>query len=119
MTDLNRRIAEAKGWTHCERSFGRSVGYPPGAATPSDIPDYTGDPREWVKLWAEIEACPTVFSVIAETSSGGGEDEEGPTAEVCVCRYRWLSALSPVEAPTLGEAVALAWIAWHAAEGKE
>lgn len=124
MTDPQLRIEVAKrlGWTHCEASFGRVVGYAPGNdGTPSDIPDYPGDPREWAVL---LEAMGDAFSEVRREACHKSRFDRGFYFRV-VLHPRIIQDddggcdLNCYDAPTLGRAVCLAWIAWHDATGGE
>lgn len=112
MTDNELRIAiaKAKGWTHCEASFGRVVGYAPdNDGTPSDIPDYPGDPCEWAELLQQMAT--DVVSIIPVTPIHW--------RVLFIAGFMGQQVSQSQNAPTLGRAVCLAWLAWHTARSGE
>lgn len=114
-TDPNRRIAEAKGWTDCHATGGLPCGIAPGTKDPEGheaLPDYTGDPREYVPLLEEIARDPSVCDVTATLCM----DDAKLWCTVDITRWKQYHPIAAVHDTKHGHAVALAWLAWAAAK---
>lgn len=93
--------------------LGQACGY--SVADLRHIPDYPGDPREFMPLLEAIARDPSVCDV--EVTSSVDHCKLWHT--VRITRWKQHAAIEPTTAPTLGRAVCPAWIAWHDAAGGE
>jgi hypothetical protein len=106
-TDLNIAIAKAKGWTTIERVHDRLMGISPDDVV-AVLPTYTADPRKWAKLLEEMRAADVLPTI-------------DPSPDIDGWRLGWGAPGGPtyIESPTLGRAVAEAWLAWNDARSGE
>lgn len=119
---ISVRVARLRGWTFsvapcsvdgCRTPHWRDAH---GLNARNSLPDYTSPEEafallaEMVEATAEGEDCPHEWWIELGRDSGGywvqGSDRHSPEAGVILLET----------APTLGEAIALAWLAWQEAK---